>query len=46
MRETIYKEFSSNRWNFWTYVDGMRIFISERNFQLMKKQGAKVVNVK
>ena len=45
MRETIYKEFSSNRWNYWTNVEGRKINLSERNFLLMKDQGAKVVNV-
>lgn len=45
-RETVYKEFSSARWNFWTYIDGIRYSISERQFSTMERQGAKVVIVK
>lgn len=46
MRETVYKEFSSARWNFWTYCDGIRHFISQKSFDQMIKQGAKCVVVK
>jgi hypothetical protein len=46
MPEIIYKEFSSNRWNFWTYVDGQRIFISERRAAALIRDGARLVVVK
>ena len=45
-RETVYKEFSSARWNFWTYIDGLRYSISAKQFALMECQGAKVVVVR
>lgn len=45
-RETVYKEFSSRRWNFWIYIDGLRYTISERQFNVMIVQGAKIVIVK
>jgi hypothetical protein len=44
--ETVYKEFSSARWNFWTYIEGLRYSISAKNFETMVRQGAKVVVVK
>jgi hypothetical protein len=44
--ETIYREFSCAKWNFWTYLEGVRIFITERQFILMLRQGAKIVTVK
>jgi hypothetical protein len=45
-RETVYKEFSSRRWNFWTYIDCLRYSISEKQFNIMVCQGAKIVVVK
>lgn len=45
-RETVYKEYSSRRWNYWTYVDGLRYSIGERQYNVMLKQGAKEVVVK
>ena len=45
-RETIYREYSSARWNFWTYAEGLRYSISEKLFLTMERQGAKVVTVK
>lgn len=45
-RETVYREFSSARWNFWTYVEGVRYPISKNGFNIMVQQGAKVVTVK
>lgn len=44
-RETIYREYSSARWNFWTYDDGVRCTISKSLFDKMERQGAKVVTV-
>ncbi len=44
--ETIYREYSCAKWNFWTYVDGLKFSIGERQFNLMKRQGAKIVTVK
>jgi hypothetical protein len=45
-RETIYKEYSSGRWSFWTYLEGIRWSISAEQFALMERQGAKCVVVK
>ena len=44
--ETVYKEYSSARWNFWTYSEGRIIYISQKTFDLMVKQGAKIVIMK
>lgn len=46
IRETIYKEYSSARWNYWTYVEGIRYDIPAKQFGLMERQGAKVVVVR
>lgn len=45
-RETVYKEYSSNRWNYWTYVEGIRYSITKHQFDIMIEQGAKIVVVK
>lgn len=45
-RETVYREFSSARWNFWTYIDGLRYSIGKKMYDTMVRQGAKVVTVK
>jgi hypothetical protein len=46
MRETVYKEWSCHRWNYWTYADGQTIYISKNEYEKMIRQGAKVVHVK
>lgn len=45
-QETIYKEYSGARWNYWTYSEGVKIPINLKQFSIMENQGAKVVNVK
>jgi len=45
-RETVYREYSSARWNFWTYIDGIKYTISENQHNKMIRQGAKSVLVK
>lgn len=44
--ETIYKEYSCARWNFWTYADGLRYSLTEKQFNKMLSQGCKQVIVK
>ena len=45
-RETVYREFSCARWNYWTYVEGLRYSINRKQYELMVTQGAKSVLVK
>jgi hypothetical protein len=45
-QETVYREYSSARWNYWTYVDGLRYPISQFQHDKMIYQGAKSVTVK
>ncbi len=45
-RETIYKEYSSSRWNYWTYVDGIRYSIGKKEYEKIENQGAKTVLVR
>jgi len=44
--ETIYKERANGQWEHWTYSDGIKYRISQRQFDLMAGQGAKIVFVK
>lgn len=44
--DTYYKEFSSNRWNYWTYSDGIRYSVSEKQALKAVSQGDKMVLVK
>jgi hypothetical protein len=44
-RETVYREYSCARWNYWTYCDGSIVYISKREFDKMISQGAKLVTV-
>lgn len=44
--ETIYREYSNARWNYWTYAEGLRYPLSPARFALMQRQGCKVVTVK
>ena len=44
--ETVYKEFSNNRWNYWTYSDGYRVAMSKTQYEKMLRQGAKSVLIK
>lgn len=45
-REAVYKEYSSARWNYWTYIEGLRYSIGQKQYNTMLKQGAKEVVVK
>ena len=45
-RETVYREYSSARWNYWTYLEGIRYTITKKEYDLMVRQGAKEVLVK
>jgi len=45
VKETVYKEFSGNKWNFYTYAEGRRLSISKKQYSTMVKQGAKEVIV-
>lgn len=44
--ETVYTEYSCARWNYWTYVDGIRYSLTRRQYDVMVRQGAKIVTVK
>ena len=44
--ETIYREQSGGRWEYWTYSDGQRIRISEATARKMERQGARIIHVK
>ena len=46
MTETIYREYSCQRWNFWTYCDGIRYSLSATQFALMERQGAICITVR
>lgn len=45
-RETVYREYSSARWNYWTYIESIKYSISKRQYDVMINQGAKSVLVK
>jgi hypothetical protein len=45
-KDTYYKEFSSNRWNYWTYAEGRRYTVSAKTVEKAVKQGDKLVLVK
>jgi len=44
--ETIYRERANGRFEFWTYSDGRRVYISAATAERMRQQGARLVNVK
>ncbi len=44
--DTYYKEYSCARWNYWTYCEGRRYSISEKQVLKAVKQGGKLVIVK
>ena len=44
--ETIYRERANGQWEYWTYVDGVKYRIGQRQYDLMARQGAKIVFVK
>jgi hypothetical protein len=45
-RETVYREYSCARWNYWTYLEGRRYSISRKQYETYIRQGAKSVLVK
>lgn len=45
-RETVYREYYSAVWNYWTYLEGRRWSINKRQYDIMIRQGAKEVIVK
>ncbi len=45
MRETVYRERANGNFEFWTYSDGQRIYISQKFAEKMRSQGAKLVVV-
>ena len=44
--DTYYKEYSCQRWNYWTYSEGRRIVVSEKLVLKAVAQGDKLVVVK
>jgi hypothetical protein len=44
--ETVYRERANGRIEHWTYSDGILVFISQRQADVMLRQGAKLVNVR
>ena len=45
-RDTYYKEYSCARWNYWTYCDGIRYSVSEKQVKKAVNQVDKLVIVK
>lgn len=43
--ETVYREKSGGRWNYWTYAEGLRVMLSAAQYEKMMNQGARSVRV-
>jgi len=43
--ETVYKERANGRWEYHTYSDGERYYISEAQALKMVRQGAKILDI-
>ena len=43
--ETVYRERANGRFEFWTYSDGQRVYLSQDLAERMERQGAILVRV-
>jgi hypothetical protein len=45
-QEKVYKERANGQWEYWTYSDGERYYITAKQAEIMIRQGAKLITLK